>query len=485
MSSVAAAVSTAVDALPSSNPDGAPSTAAAPPMKFEEEGDVDDESDEDEEMLVHAADAPPPPAAPPAAPALADAAVDSTFSGERGCFCADREQRDSDVMCSYNQPNCYATHVSCVERICGPAFSAFEFGESAFLCRACVNKPTFTGAELAAKYDCILRSPYGHVYNPKSDLGRTAHQLPKRPGSPSSPRSLSPVLWLYFHPVAPPFVRRSVVFTHAGKQVAWKGDVKVKESKRVGRGARVREDKKNRKRKQHEKEKEEEERKEKGTAPPAKKRSKQADLPPAPTGPAAPCAHCAHCSGHAAPAAVASALPAAPRPDKKRRPPSSPAHPPRAYPPAARSFSPPTLAPATDVAPPPIQHAGQSFWCRCQCEACAGEEVPARTDAAGTPTTVPDFLRALCDPSSSGPSGASSGGLLPPEQRLPSSLLPLLQQLLEPTCISVAELRRMPAGLSKQLLLTALHRLPKDQHSSLLQEADALAQLWGRLIRTA
>lgn len=101
-----------------------------------------------------------------------------------------------------------------------------------------------------------------------------------------------------------------------------------------------------------------------------------------------------------------------------------------------------------------------------------------------TMQTASELLREICEPSptEAASAAASSAASVP---RLPPLLLPLLQQLLEPVCLRVDELHRMPTGLVKQVLLTALHRLPKEHQARMIQEADPLAQMMCDLLRTA
>ena len=85
------------------------------------------------------------------------------------CYCSDPTPLQSDLICSFNSPQCNATHTSCLKDNAGVPFTDFVVGRSCFLCAHCVGKRGFRHPVAMA---CTLDSQYGCFYEAKDWRGR-------------------------------------------------------------------------------------------------------------------------------------------------------------------------------------------------------------------------------------------------------------------------------------------------------------------------
>ena len=109
---------------------------------------------------------------PTSAPA---AAASPQAASEQRCYCSDPRPLQSDLICSHNSSDCYATHVSCLRDNDGNPFTDYVLGRSCFLCAHCVNR---RGFRHPAEMECTLDSRHGCFYEKK---GFTKQREAERP----------------------------------------------------------------------------------------------------------------------------------------------------------------------------------------------------------------------------------------------------------------------------------------------------------------
>ena len=85
-------------------------------------------------------------------------------ASEQHCYCSDPRPLQSDLICSHNTGECYATHVSCLKDNNGLPFTSFLLGRSCFLCAHCVNRKGFRHP---TEMECTLDSRHGCFYEKK------------------------------------------------------------------------------------------------------------------------------------------------------------------------------------------------------------------------------------------------------------------------------------------------------------------------------
>ena len=85
-------------------------------------------------------------------------------ASEQRCYCSDPRPLQSDLICSHNSSDCYATHVSCLKDNDGAPFNDYVLGRSCFLCAHCVGRKGFRHP---VEMEVTLESRHGCFYEKK------------------------------------------------------------------------------------------------------------------------------------------------------------------------------------------------------------------------------------------------------------------------------------------------------------------------------